>query len=500
MPPFTAGLIVSASLVPRPSPRPAGGRTPRASVLLASSGRPGHRPGGERLTADTPKTTTAGNAFIAPAGWSVVVRGAATILEAPEGGSRIALDRRAGAPTPKPRWRRPGPPISRRHAGRSRSPTTCPTRTAGRRRADVLPDVAERAPRRRRARRSTPTGSGRWSSTTWRRTSARSAARRSASIFDRAAAEGLHARDVCRQEGARARRGAHRRARRSSSRRRARRRACPASRSASCRTARSCSRAASACASSASPRKSTPTRLYMIASNTKALTTLLLAKLVDRRKITWDTPVTQLLPQFKLGDADDHAPGARQAPDLRLHRPAAPGLRVAVRVQGRHAGAARSPRSARCSRPASSARCSSTRTRSPAPPASSAGTCCIRSSSSAPPTTRRCRTQVFDAARHDVDDVRLSRARWPATTPPRTRPTSTASRRVAAMAIELLDHPGAAGRRRVEQRQRHAQVRADGAGAGRAAGRQPLHRARRRCSRGARRRSRSARTRPTAWG
>ena len=44
--------------------------------------------------------------------------------------------------------------------------------------------------------------------------------------------------------------------------------------------------------------------LYMIASNTKGLTTLLLAKLVEAGKFTWKTPVTQLLPQFKLGDAD----------------------------------------------------------------------------------------------------------------------------------------------------------------------------------------------------
>jgi CubicO group peptidase (beta-lactamase class C family) len=43
--------------------------------------------------------------------------------------------------------------------------------------------------------------------------------------------------------------------------------------------------------------------LFMIASNTKAMTTLLLAKLVDEHRIAWDTPVTQLLPSFKLGDA-----------------------------------------------------------------------------------------------------------------------------------------------------------------------------------------------------
>jgi CubicO group peptidase (beta-lactamase class C family) len=44
--------------------------------------------------------------------------------------------------------------------------------------------------------------------------------------------------------------------------------------------------------------------LFMIASNTKGLTTLLLAKLVDEGKISWKAPVTQLLPQFKLGNAD----------------------------------------------------------------------------------------------------------------------------------------------------------------------------------------------------
>lgn len=45
----------------------------------------------ERIVVDTPKTTVAGNTFVAPAGWSLVVRGSATILEAPEGGSFIAL-------------------------------------------------------------------------------------------------------------------------------------------------------------------------------------------------------------------------------------------------------------------------------------------------------------------------------------------------------------------------------------------------------------------------
>ena len=42
--------------------------------------------------------------------------------------------------------------------------------------------------------------------------------------------------------------------------------------------------------------------LFIAASNTKALTTLLLAELVDEKKIRWDQPVTELFPAFRLGD------------------------------------------------------------------------------------------------------------------------------------------------------------------------------------------------------
>jgi len=52
------------------------------------------------------------------------------------------------------------------------------------------------------------------------------------------------------------------------------------------------------------PDKVDADTLFMIASNTKAMTTLMLAKQVDAGKFTWDTPVTQVLPTFKLGDVD----------------------------------------------------------------------------------------------------------------------------------------------------------------------------------------------------
>jgi CubicO group peptidase (beta-lactamase class C family) len=52
------------------------------------------------------------------------------------------------------------------------------------------------------------------------------------------------------------------------------------------------------------PQRPDADTLFMIASNTKALTTLMLAKLVDEKKFGWETPVTSLLPSFKLGDPE----------------------------------------------------------------------------------------------------------------------------------------------------------------------------------------------------
>lgn len=43
--------------------------------------------------------------------------------------------------------------------------------------------------------------------------------------------------------------------------------------------------------------------LYIVASNTKAMTTLMLARLVEQGRFGWDTPVVQLMPRFALGDA-----------------------------------------------------------------------------------------------------------------------------------------------------------------------------------------------------
>jgi CubicO group peptidase (beta-lactamase class C family) len=52
------------------------------------------------------------------------------------------------------------------------------------------------------------------------------------------------------------------------------------------------------------PSKVDADTLFIAASNTKALATLLLAKLADEGKLSWDQPVTEIYPAFKLGDAD----------------------------------------------------------------------------------------------------------------------------------------------------------------------------------------------------
>lgn len=44
--------------------------------------------------------------------------------------------------------------------------------------------------------------------------------------------------------------------------------------------------------------------LFMAASNTKAMTTLLLARLVDQKRLRWDQPVTEIYPAFRLGNAE----------------------------------------------------------------------------------------------------------------------------------------------------------------------------------------------------
>jgi CubicO group peptidase (beta-lactamase class C family) len=52
------------------------------------------------------------------------------------------------------------------------------------------------------------------------------------------------------------------------------------------------------------PERVDENTLFMAASNTKGMTTLFLAELVDEKKLRWDQLVTEVYPSFKLGDAE----------------------------------------------------------------------------------------------------------------------------------------------------------------------------------------------------
>jgi len=52
------------------------------------------------------------------------------------------------------------------------------------------------------------------------------------------------------------------------------------------------------------PERVDENTVFMAASNTKGMTTLLLAELVDQKKLRWDQPVVEVYPSFKLGDAE----------------------------------------------------------------------------------------------------------------------------------------------------------------------------------------------------
>jgi CubicO group peptidase (beta-lactamase class C family) len=71
--------------------------------------------------------------------------------------------------------------------------------------------------------------------------------------------------------------------------------------------------------------------LFLAVSNTKAMTTLLLAELVDEHKelvdehkLRWDELVTEAYPEFRLGDAN--TAGTGEAPGVRMHRTSSPGF------------------------------------------------------------------------------------------------------------------------------------------------------------------------------
>lgn len=255
----------------------------------------------EHLKADTSKTTALGNTFIAPAGWSVSTRGPATIVEAPEGDSRIVIvDVRANdadgavaaawAAHQKPKWSlkvatdRPDKDgwSKRRNYNYETSPNERRDVFAGTLFANgawtvVLYDVAQATGEKRGAQvalifdKLLPKGYSRetFAGKKANRLDAARIAKLTKYIEDGQKATGVPGVSLgLVQDG---------------------------------KVVYSGGLGVRELGSAAKVDGDT---LFMIASNTKGLTTLLLAKLVDEGKITWTEPVTQLLPQFKLGNAD----------------------------------------------------------------------------------------------------------------------------------------------------------------------------------------------------
>jgi hypothetical protein len=145
--------------------------------------------------------------------------------------------------------------------------------------------------------------------------------------------------------------------------------------------------------------------LFMAASNTKGMTTLLLAKLVDEGKVKWDDFVTAAYPRFKLGDA-------RTTEQVRIEHlicacTGLPRQDLPWLFEFRKATAAFSMEMLGRMQPTSGlARCSSTATSWPRAPGTWPGTCTIRSSNWARPTTSN-EEEDLRAAGDEADDVRL---------------------------------------------------------------------------------------------
>jgi CubicO group peptidase (beta-lactamase class C family) len=276
-----------------------------ASLLcatLAAAETPAVPPASERLAADSPRATVRGNTFVAPAGWTLSVRGPATILEAPEGDSRIALvdvDAADADAAVAAAWSAFEPEASRPLKVATDRPDrdgwskirVYEYRTSPNERRDVLAfprfangswlvvlyDVSHPVGEKRGAQislvfdRLLPKG------------------------YDRESFAGRTAHPLTEERLAELRRFVE--------------------------TGREALRVPGVAVGIVQggkvvfaegfgvrelgkPEPVGADTLFLVASNTKAMTTLLLAKLVEQGKMTWKTPVTSLLPSFALGDPE----------------------------------------------------------------------------------------------------------------------------------------------------------------------------------------------------
>jgi CubicO group peptidase (beta-lactamase class C family) len=305
-------LIAGCSSAPKPSEVANQGRSPAATPPTAetspaanpATGNPPSPPPAaarsEKLTADTPLTTTAGNSFIAPAGWMVSVRGDTTLLAAPEGDSWIAVVDVPAADADaavKAVWTA--------YKGESKWPvknaSDAPPKDGWTDRRSYAYDVPPNE--KRVVRVSTQRANGVWTVMVLD-VSASVAEKRFAQIQliagrllprggerESFAGRRAHELDPARLaeltkfvESAQQTLGV------------------PGVAFGILQNDKVVFAGGSGVRELGKPAKVDRDTLFMIGSNTKSLTTLLLAKLVDENRLTWDTPVVSVMPTFKLGD------------------------------------------------------------------------------------------------------------------------------------------------------------------------------------------------------
>ncbi len=272
-----------------------------AQAAPAEGGAKGAAPAAERLAADTPKTTVLGNTFIAPEGWNVSVRGPATILEPPEGGSWIALidvqaqDGDAALAAGWAAYKEAKWPLKVANDGTDRdgwskrrfySYLTSPNE-----RRDVVADVR--------------LANGVWTVTIYDMDQAVGEKRGAqvSLIFGKLLPKG-HARETFAGKKAHKLDAARIAALSKFVEDAQKATGVPGVSVGILEDGKVVFAGGFGVRELGKDEKVDADTLYMIASNTKGLTTLLLAKLVEQGKFTWKTPVTSLLPSFKLGDAD----------------------------------------------------------------------------------------------------------------------------------------------------------------------------------------------------
>jgi CubicO group peptidase (beta-lactamase class C family) len=259
----------------------------------------------EAMSADTPRTTAQGTSFIAPKDWKIAVRGAATLLEPPETGSRMALvdvDAKDAAAAVEAAWAAYGAPGRKLkmssdranregwHDTRTYSYETSPNerrdvlatarRSSGQRWTVVIEDVSVATIDKRAAQRALihhsllPKG------------------------FERESFAGKKARHLGPVEIAELRRfvttaqGELR---------------VPGISMGVVQDGKVAFAGGFGVLELGKKAPVDEDTLFMVGSNTKPLTTLMLAKLVEEGKFSWETPVTVIYPTFTLGDAETTA-------------------------------------------------------------------------------------------------------------------------------------------------------------------------------------------------